>query len=102
MEASIREFIVKTKEHYQQYLQNRSASEVLMGKPLEVHWNAEFKKAGYYCVEYLMTAIKNEDRWTETHLWCQEHFGKDHYSWTGHHFWFESERDAVLFALKWS
>ena len=98
METSIKEFIARTKDHYQQYLRNRSASEVLMGKPLEVHWDAEFKKGGYHRV----VAGRSDDNWTAMHLWCASQFGREHYSWTGNHFWFESEKDAMLFALKWS
>jgi hypothetical protein len=36
------------------------------------------------------------------HHWCEQQFGKDHYAWTGSTFWFETEKDATLFGLRWA
>jgi hypothetical protein len=44
----------------------------------------------------------NTQRWSEIHRWCSDQFGSAHYSWTGSTFWFEDEKDAILFALRWS
>ena len=59
-------------------------------------WYSRFLKAGYYQIE-----ISGFDEWSETHKWCREQFGEDHYNWTGSIFWFETERDATFFALRW-
>ena len=60
------------------------------------NWYTRFLKAGYYQIE-----ISGFDEWSETHKWCREQFGEDHYNWTGSIFWFETERDATFFALRW-
>ena len=54
----------------------------------------------YYPVELSSRTLMGE--WQECHRWCCEHIGEDHYSWTGGTFWFENERDATLFALRWA
>lgn len=61
-------------------------------------WNELFQGAGYYSVDVSMMTID----WTGCHAWCQQQYGADHYSWTGSTFWFETEQDALLFALRWS
>ena len=60
----------------------------------------DYQTAGYYPVELSGPALMGE--WTECHRWCCEHIGEDHYNWTGGTFWFENERDATLFALRWA
>ena len=60
----------------------------------------EYQAAGYHPVELGTLFLMGE--WQECHRWCCEHIGKDHYSWTGGTFWFENQRDAILFALRWS
>jgi len=59
-------------------------------------WYSRFLKAGYHHVE-----IGNMFEWSSVHKWCREQFGEDHYNWTGSIFWFETERDATFFALRW-
>lgn len=60
-------------------------------------WSSRFRDAGYYQAE-----LKHFHLWNETHKWCRENFGERHYAWAGNTFWFENEKDAVLFILKWS
>ena len=60
----------------------------------------EYQAAGYYPVELGTLFLMGE--WTECHRWCCEHIGEDHYSWTGGTFWFETEKAAMWFALRWS
>lgn len=57
-----------------------------------------FEQAGFYSV-----SLGNNwgAEWPDIHKWCQEKFGREHYTWTGSTFWFENEKDAILFALKW-
>lgn len=62
-----------------------------------IHWDTRFQDAGYFSVEF--NALKN---WQEVHEWCRRWIGEEHYSWTGSVFWFESEKAASWFALKWS
>jgi hypothetical protein len=59
-----------------------------------------FQAAGYYPVELSGPVLMGE--WQECHQWCCEHIGEDHYSWTGGTFWFETEKAAMWFALRWS
>lgn len=59
-------------------------------------WNIRFRNAGYYSVE-----ATNLSQWTQVHAWCEEQFGKEHYSWSGTTFWFERSDHAMWFALKW-
>jgi hypothetical protein len=59
----------------------------------------EYQAAGYYPVKCPLQGRAGE--WQDIHRWCCEHMGKDHYSWTGSTFWFENERDAILFTLRW-
>ena len=52
---------------------------------------------------YIQVKFPNTD-WNLTRqvaAWCRENFGVDHYYWTGGVFWFDSEEQAVLFALRW-
>jgi hypothetical protein len=37
----------------------------------------------------------------ECYDWCGEQFGPEHFAWTGSKFWFETESDAIMFALRW-
>lgn len=60
----------------------------------------EYQAAGYHPVELGTLGLVNE--WQECHRWCREHIGEDHYSWTGSTFWFETDKAAVLFALRWT
>lgn len=57
----------------------------------------EYQAAGYYPIE-----VSFLWQWGEIHEWCHDHIGRDHYSWTGGTFWFETEKAAMWFALRWS
>jgi hypothetical protein len=63
-------------------------------------WNIRFQDAGYYRVESSRDSVTNS--WQEMHRWCEEHVGTRHYAWTGSTFWFDSDRAAMLFSLRWS
>lgn len=39
--------------------------------------------------------------WSKVHDWCREYYGPGNYTWTGEIFWFNTEEDAVVFALKY-
>ena len=54
------------------------------------------KNAGYIPIRI------NGNRWGPIFDWLQENIGWENYNSTGNTFWFNSEQDAVLFALKWS
>jgi len=60
-------------------------------------WHQRFRAAGYHSVE-----VNLDHPWQDIHEWCVDQFGKDHYTWTGGTFWFETEQAAVLFALRWT
>ena len=64
------------------------------------HWPHRFRDAGYYCIEPSPESIKVY--WQEMHRWCEKHIGPRHYAWAGSTFWFESDRAAVLFTLRWA
>jgi hypothetical protein len=63
-------------------------------------WARRLAEAGYFGVKVGGHSIEHE--WPNIHRWCEDQFGKNHYSWTGSTFWFETDRDAVLFALRWA
>lgn len=72
-------------------------------RPLDLahKWDSRFADAGYYRVNVSPTTVQYH--WLEINKWCQEQFGKTHYCWsTNNTFWFESEKDAMLFILRWS
>lgn len=60
-------------------------------------WRTVFLESGYYPAHAV-----NTKEWSEMHRWCCDQFGVEHYSWTGSTFWFENEKDVLLFALRWS
>ena len=60
----------------------------------------KYSQAGYLPVKSKL--LGREGEWQQIHAWCREHVGEKHYSWTGSTFWFESEQDAALFALRWA
>lgn len=37
----------------------------------------------------------------ELHDWAAQYIGKENYNWTGSVFWFNNEKDAMLFSLRW-
>jgi hypothetical protein len=56
-------------------------------------------------------AINPDDGWNlQKHEWCKETYGKNSSPWDmeagrwyvqGHEFWFRSDRDVMLFLLRW-
>lgn len=58
-----------------------------------------FEQAGLYSAA--IGDLDNSD-WQDLHQWCRQQFNRDHYTWTGSTFWFENEKDAVLFTLRWA
>jgi hypothetical protein len=70
------------------------------GESTRPFWNLRLQDAGYYGIEATREAIR--DHWQVMHHWCEQQFGKDHYAWTGSTFWFETEKDATLFGLRWA
>lgn len=93
---TIQDFITKTRSDWEATYRSRGAAEVLVGKMPDIKWADTLRNAGYHSVRISMS------RWTDVHPWCNENFGEEHYTWTGTSFWFETEQDAILFALKWS
>jgi hypothetical protein len=63
-------------------------------------WNDRFQNAGYYSVVPSSANIVNS--WQEIHRWCKEHVGSRHYVWAGSIFWFDSDRAAMWFKLRWA
>jgi hypothetical protein len=45
--------------------------------------------------------LEGHYQWQEMHNWCKEQFGAEQYTWTGSLFWFQNERDAIVFMLRW-
>lgn len=65
------------------------------GKVLEpINWNGLFLLNGYISVDF-------SPKTNECYLWGREQFGPEHIAWTGSKFWFESEKDAIMFTLRW-
>ena len=62
-------------------------------------WTKRFVDYGYYSVSLSGNALENN--WQEVHKWCEDQFGGRHYAWTGSVFWFETEKDANWFTLRW-
>ena len=60
----------------------------------------EFRTAGYLPIQARI--LGQDGEWQKIHRWCRENIGEQHYSWTGSTFWFETERAAMLFALRWT
>jgi hypothetical protein len=64
------------------------------------NWDSRCTDAGYYRVNVSPTTVQHH--WIDMHKWCQQQFGKTHYFWsTTNTAWFESEKDAMLFILRW-
>jgi hypothetical protein len=59
-----------------------------------INWNGLFLLNGYISVEF---TPKNK----ECYDWGREQFGPEHFAWTGSKFWFETEKDAIMFTLRW-
>jgi hypothetical protein len=109
-------FVSRGQIHHQRTVDDRVGIEVVVIETIREfaehrrvrQWNhataltvrEEYQAAGYYPVELGGLGLVGE--WQECHRWCQDHIGRDHYSWTGSTFWFENQRDATLFAPRWS
>lgn len=65
-----------------------------------IDWNACLADCGYVSVPIGVRVHKSGER-TAMRAWCDEQFGEEHYAWTGSKFWFETEQDAIMFALRW-
>jgi hypothetical protein len=65
-----------------------------------VDWNAMLADHGYVPVPIGVRVRKPGER-TDMRAWCNEQFGEEHYVWTGSNYWFETESDAIMFALRW-
>ncbi len=65
----------------------------------QINWSYRFRDAGYFCVH---PTVDSMSKWPNMHEWCHEQFGREHYSWTGSTFWFETEKAAILFTLRWA
>ena len=61
-------------------------------EPLD--WNDLFEISGY-------VSVKSSSDYKVCCDWCREQFGPEHFAWTGSKFWFESEKDAIMFTLRW-
>jgi hypothetical protein len=59
-----------------------------------INWNGLFLLNGYISVDLIP---KNK----ECYNWGREQFGSEHFAWTGSKFWFETEKDAIMFTLRW-
>jgi len=59
-----------------------------------INWNGLFLLNKYIPVDF---TPKNKD----CYLWAREQFGPEHVAWTGSKFWFETEKDAIMFTLRW-
>lgn len=55
-------------------------------------------QAGYHKA---VAGIEGSIKCPEVYAWCTEQFGERHYVWYGGYFWFETDEDAMLFALRW-
>lgn len=77
----------------------KQALEDVKYHPSDSEVRRAFDRGGYHSV---LLGYRGHLEWQEVHAWCKNHFGEDHYTWTGSRFWFEQEHDAVLFALRWS
>ena len=80
-----------TKEMYKTFLR--------LNDRKQTQWADDFRKAKYH------EAIPNDKtvngEWRYIHTWCDEKFGPHGYTWTGEIWWFENERDKLMFLLRW-
>lgn len=82
----------------QEYTDYIKAIDPMVAKA-DYNWRRAYDKMNYPSV---LLGAHGHLQWQEVHAWCQEQFGKEHYTWTGSRFWFDQEKDAVLFALRWA
>ncbi len=62
-----------------------------------INWSTRYRAAGYYSAQ-----PSNLEHWGQIHQWCRDYIGEQRYCWTGSTFWFESQKDQVLFLLRWA
>ena len=65
-----------------------------------VDWNAMLADHGYVPVPIGVRVRKPGER-NAMRAWCLEQLGEEHFVWTGSNYWFETESDAIMFALRW-
>ena len=63
-------------------------------------WMELFAKAGYIKISCKFDTLTSSA--TDAIKWCSIQFGLDHFQTIGRHFFFETEKDAMLFALRWA
>jgi hypothetical protein len=99
---NIHEFIIERRTEHRERYNRQTAAEVLLKiVPPEIpDWTSVFRSGGYYMVNPRLAEWSGH--WREMHIWCVEHFGKDSYAWNGNNFWFETEKDAIMFTLRWA
>lgn len=95
---TIQDYVKNAKRIQLELYRGQSAAEVLMKKyqPNIDNWSVVFKKGGYHLV------IPRSANWQDMHYWLAINIGKEHYTWNGNNFWFETEEAAAWFALKWA
>ena len=65
----------------------------------KTQWAEDFRKAKYHEAQPNDKTVNGD--WRAIHTWCEEQFGLHGYTWTGHIWWFENERDKLMFLLRW-
>lgn len=65
-----------------------------------IDWNAMLADHGYVPVP-IGIRIRKPDERNAMRAWCLEQLGEEHFVWTGSNYWFETESDAIMFALRW-
>lgn len=102
---SISDFINAWKKYDRPSLHRPGPFGIHTERPELNHWQRRFKDAGYYEVQAPMPIDVDEGHTYRVHPsvknWCDEKFGSDHYSWIYDRFYFETEKDAMLFVLRW-
>lgn len=95
---NMRDYLNKVQLDQRHRYLSQSAAEVLLKKETyDVRdWNSVMQAGGYYRV------LPNISDWGALHKWLQENVGRDHYSWNGNNFWFETEEVAAWVALRWT
>ena len=80
-----------TKEMYKTFLR--------LNDRKKTQWAEDFRKAKYHEAQPNDKTVAGN--WSDIHTWCDEKFGPHGYTWTGHIWWFENERDKLMFLLRW-
>jgi hypothetical protein len=62
-----------------------------------INWNTRLQQAGYHFIHLNLKYVRQD-----IISWCEKNYGTN-FAWTGNDtFWFNTEKDAVLFALRWA